>query len=246
LLLIALVGSLVLAQSAVTAQEFDVASVKANKSGLFQSSIRRTGGQIVFDNVPLRECIYFAYGIGVDQDYALSGPAWLNVARYDIVAKAPPDTPREQVQSMLRKLLAESFKLRLHRKSSERRVYALVVAHGGHRLKRTSDAEGSFNFRSGHIVSRGFSMSEFANRLSGPVFKLGVPVQDSTGLTGTFDFTLDWAPDDQPAGDAVYKDAAGASLFTAIQEQLGLKLESRKSLVEVWVVDRVEKLPLQN
>jgi uncharacterized protein (TIGR03435 family) len=225
----------------VVAQEFDVASVRTNQSGLNQSSISRSGGRIIFNNVPLRECIEFAYGIGVDQDYALSGPAWLNSERFDIVAKASPDTPREQILSMLRALLGERFRLELHRESKMLRVYALVAAHGGPRLKRASGVEGSFTFRSGHIFGQALSLSEFANRLSGPAFKLGVPVVNSTGLAGTFDFTLDWSPDDIPVDDAT-----GPSIFTAIQEQLGLKLEPSKSPVEVWVVDHAEKVPVEN
>jgi uncharacterized protein (TIGR03435 family) len=230
-----------LAESGMVAQEFDVASVKANKSGLNQSSISRPGGQIIFENVPLRECIGFAYGIGADQDYALSGPAWLNSEKYDIVAKVPPNIPREQVLLMLRTLLGERFRLELHHESKELRGYALVAARGGPKLKRSSGAEGNFTFRSGHIVGNALSMSEFANRLSGPVFKLGTPVVNSTGLTGTFDFALDWEPDDTP-GDHT----AGPSLFMAIQEQLGLKLEPSKSRVEVLVVDHAERVPIEN
>lgn len=229
------------AQSGIFAQEFDVASVKANKSGLYQSSISRPGGQVVFENVPLRECIGFAYGIGVDQEYALSGPAWLNSDRYDIVAKVAPNTPRDQVLVILRTLLRERFKLEIHRESRELRVYALTAARGGPRLKKASGSEGNFTFRSGHIIGSALSMSELANRLSGPVFKLGRPVVNSTGLPGTFDFTLDWTPDDTSVDGA-----AGPSLFTAIQEQLGLKLEPSKSLVEVLVVDHVERVPIEN
>jgi uncharacterized protein (TIGR03435 family) len=239
--LCAFLGCIMLAPSGVVAQQFDAASVKANKSGRNESSIGRAGGQVVFENVPLRECIGFAYGI-VDQDYAISGPAWLNSERYDIVAKAPADTPRERVLLMLQALLAERFKLELHRESKELRVYALVVAKGGPRLQPASGVEGSFNFRSGHILGRALSMSELANRLAGPVFKLGIPVVDSTGLTGTFDFTLDWAPDDAP----VENTAVRPSLFTAIQEQLGLKLEPSKSAVSVWVVDHAERTPVKN
>jgi uncharacterized protein (TIGR03435 family) len=80
-----------------------------------------------------------------------------------------------------------------------------------------------------------------ANRLSGPVFQLGAPVVNSTGLAGTFDFTLDWTPDDSPVDGAT-----GPSIFTAIQKQLGLKLEPRKIPVEVWVVDHAERAPVDN
>jgi uncharacterized protein (TIGR03435 family) len=177
----------------------------------------------------------------VDQDYALSGPAWLNFEKYDIIAKVPPDTPREQVTLMLRALLAERFMLTLHREYKDLRVYALVVARGGPKVKPTTAAEGSFTFRSGHIVCKALSMSEFANRLSGPVFKLGVPVVNLTGLTGIFDFALDWAPDDIRVDDP-----ASPSLYTAFQEQLGLKLEASKAPVEVLIVDHVERVPIEN
>lgn len=84
-------------------------------------------------------------------------------------------------------------------------------------------------------------MSEFANRLSGPTFKLGVPVVNSTGLSGTFDFTLAWTSDNLRS-----ENSNDPSIFTAVQEQLGLKLEQSRSQVDVWVVDHVERIPVQN
>jgi uncharacterized protein (TIGR03435 family) len=84
-------------------------------------------------------------------------------------------------------------------------------------------------------------MAEFADRLSGPVFQLGLPVIDSTGLPGTYDFTLDWAP-----GDATVEALAKPSLFTAIEEQLGLKLRPAKSQIDIWVVDHAERVALEN
>lgn len=112
----------------VVAQDFEVASIKVNKSGRYQSSIGRVGGRIIFENVPLRECIAYAYGIGVDQDYAITGPEWFKAARYDIVATVPVDIPKDQVLLMIRALLGERFKLRIHHERKELRVCALIVA----------------------------------------------------------------------------------------------------------------------
>lgn len=223
------------------AQEFDVASVKINRSGRQQSSLMRSGGQIVLENVSLRECIAFAYGVGEGQDYALTGPAWLAAERFDISAKVSPDIPRDQMLLMIRALLAERFGLKLHRESREMTVYSMVVTRGGPKLKPVSATGNSFSHGPGHVSGRALSMSDLADRLSGPVFKLGLPVLNSTGLSGTFDFTLDWTPD-----DARVDDASKPSIFTAIQEQLGLKLERSKGMVQVWVVDHAERVPVGN
>jgi uncharacterized protein (TIGR03435 family) len=222
------------------AQEFEVASIKVNKSGLFASSSERSGGQLTLRNAPLRECIELAYGI-LDKHYALSGPAWLDFDRYDIVAKAPDTTTREQLLLMLRTLLADRFKLKLHRERRQFRVYALVVAPSGSKMKIASGARSNFTFGTGHVVASELSMAELADRLGGPVFQLGVPVIDSTGLTGTFDFTLDWS-----SGDAAVETIAKPSLFTAIEEQLGLRLRPRKSTIDVWLVDHAERVPVEN
>lgn len=226
---------------AANSQTFEVASVKLNKSGRNPGSTSRSGGQLVFENTSLRECIAIAYGISADRDYAISGPAWISSERYDIVAKVPAETPRPQVLRMLQALLAERFQLRLHRESKELRVYLLTVGRGGAKLKAVPGPEDSFTFRPGHISVQAQSMDELANKLSRPMFGLGAPVMNSTGLEGVFDFTLDWTPDN------VQPDATpGPSIFTALQEQLGLKLETSRSKVEVLAIDHVERIPTEN
>ena len=220
----------------IAAQTFDVASVKPNKSGRMQSSTSRAGDRIVFDNVTLREWIEFAYDIA-DRHYALSGPPWLDTERFDVVAKVSPDTPRSQVLLMLRTLLAERFHLQTHRETHEFSVYSLTTLRTGPTLQRSPTTGANFTFGSGHITAQALSMDEFAARLSGPVFKLGRPVLNATALPGLFDFTLTWTPDDAPAD---------TSLFTAIQEQLGLKLERSKSPLEILIVDHAERTPLEN
>ncbi|HWF09288.1 MAG TPA: TIGR03435 family protein [Bryobacteraceae bacterium] len=224
----------------IVAQEFDVASVKINKSGVFASSLERSGGQLTLRNASLRECIELAYGV-LDKYYALSGPSWLDADRYDIVAKASTPTPREQLLLMLRRLLADRFDLKIHREKRSVRVYTLVVARGGPKITTASGVESNFTFGAGHITASEMSMAEFADRLAGPVFQLGIPVIDSTGLRGTFDFSLDWSP-----GDAAAEAIARPSLFTAIEEQLGLKLRPGKRTIDIWVVDHVERVAVEN
>jgi uncharacterized protein (TIGR03435 family) len=232
---------LLLAATTVAAQTFEVASVKPDKSGRNGSSTGRSGGQLVFENASLRECIAIAYGIAAGREYALIGPAWIGSERYDIVAKVPAETPREQVLRMLQALLADRFQLRLHRERRDMRVFAIAVARTGAKLKAASASDGGIAWGPGHIAARAQSMTELADILSRPYFSVGAPVIDSTGLGGVFDFTLDWTP------ESLQPDAApGPSLFVAIEEQLGLKLEPSKSAVEVLVIDRVERVPTEN
>jgi uncharacterized protein (TIGR03435 family) len=193
---------------------------------------------MVIENESLRECIALAYGISPDRDYALTGPPWIGTERYDIVAKVPPETPRPQVLRMLGALLAERFQLRLHRENKNLRVYLLTVARNGAKLKAVPGPEDSFTFGPGHISVKAESMDELANKLSRPIFGLGTPVMNSTGLAGLFDFTLDWASDNVSSD--------GPSIFSALQEQLGLKLVASRSTVEVLVIDRVERIPAEN
>jgi uncharacterized protein (TIGR03435 family) len=222
------------------AQEFDVASVKVNKSGIFASSLERSGGQLTLRNASLRECIELGYGI-LDKHYALSGPAWLDSDRYDIIAKTADTTPRAQLLLMLRSLLADRFNLKVHRERRPFRVYALVVARGGPKMKAASGVRSNFTFGTGHVAASELSMAEFADRMGGPVFRLGIPVIDSTGIPGTFDFTLDWSSD-----DAGIEANGKPSLFTAIEEQLGLKLRPAKTVIDVWIVDHAERVPVEN
>ena len=183
-----------------SAQTFEAASVKVNRSGRNPGSTGRSGGQLIFENTSLRESIAIAYGTGADRDYAISGPAWIGSERYDIVAKVPAETPRAQVMVMLQALLAERFHLRVHRESKEMRVYRLTVARSGAKLKSVAAGEGGFTFRTGHISCRAESMDDFAGMLSRPVFGLEVPVIDATGLAGAYDFTLDCTPDSMQSG----------------------------------------------
>jgi len=221
---------------------FDAATVKRNTSGHNGSSINRSGGRLNIENASLRDCIAFAYGIPTGRDYLLSGPGWLETENFNITATFNEGTPREQVRLMLRTLLAERFHLAMHTDEKAIRAYALLALPQRKPLKPGDPADdGAFIFGNGRITGRALSLATLADRLSGARFELDRPVIDLTGIAGTFDFTLEWAPESDPPGDTTK-----ASLFTALQEQLGLKLEARNVAISVFVVDRVDKDPGEN
>jgi uncharacterized protein (TIGR03435 family) len=218
---------------------FEVASVKPDRAGTNESSISRDGGRIAMDNVSLRECIMFAYGIPTGREYELTGPAWMDTEKFEIDATFPEETSGQLLREMTQSLLAERFSLKAHRANRRVKAYELVTVKGGPRLTPTlSGDDGAFTYREGRVIVRAFSMPAFAARLSGPMFKLDRPVLDKTRLQGSFDFTLEWAPDGRAE--------PGASLFTALQEQLGLKLEARQAEVRILVVVRVDRTPSGN
>ncbi len=143
---------------------------------------------------------------------------------------------------MLQALLAERFKLTLHRETKELPMYVLVVAKNGPKFKTTESETGISSNSSRthwHVTAKG-TMRRFAEFLSE---EAGRPVVDQTGLSGSYELTLDWTPDDAPAAN---DSAAGPSLFTALQEQLGLKLDATKGPVEILVIDRANRTPTEN
>jgi bla regulator protein blaR1 len=228
---------------------FEVASVKPNKSGDNSISMRRQpGGRVTVTNAPLRMLITFAYDL---REHQLSGgPGWLNSDRYDIVAKAEsPNPTEEEMKLMFQTLLADRFQLKAHRETKELPVYALSVGKNGPKLSK-ADAAGKgpqmMSTGRGQLKAKKTSIEQFAKLLGN---QLGRTVLDKTGLPGDFDFDLTWTPDvTQPLGPKEGgvdgpppADPAGPSIFTAIQEQLGLKLESQKGPVEILVIDSVER-----
>jgi uncharacterized protein (TIGR03435 family) len=228
------------------AQSFEVASVKVPKvvSGepynIDLGTIQHT--TVTLTNVSLADCIKFAYGLS--SDFQLSGPEWITSKefRYDIVAKTAPGTTRDQAFQMMRALLAERFKLALHRDQRVLSYYALVVAKGGPKLHEATDAPASVptgvqgQLR---IIGNRMPMSLVVTVLSRYMHAF---VVDQTGLAGDFEVKLVWTPDDRPIPD----DERGPTVFTAVEEQLGLKLVSRKGPMEVLIVDRAEKIPTEN
>ena len=229
---------------------FEVASVKVSQStgGPLNGRggrINASRGQIVMEDVTLWKCLAFAYEISEDRDYAITGPNWLKTDRYNIVAKVPPHSGWGEVKEMMQNLLASRFKLALHREAKEVQVYALVEAKGGSKLHEVPFGRGGFNIGNGAIKAQSVALGMLSDRLSQLVDR---PVQDQTGLKGVYDITLQWTPD-EPApspGAAPTATSVGPSLFAALQEQLGLRLDPRRGTVDVLVVDHADKVPVEN
>jgi uncharacterized protein (TIGR03435 family) len=222
---------------------FEAASVKPNISGDRGSSSHGTKGQTVFTNFSLQHLIMQAYNV---KDFQLTGPEWMANVRFDITAKYPGDTTNEQRSLMLQTLLLDRFHLAIHRESKDMPAYALTVAKNGPKLEEGKPGGASTTTNSGRFEDKGVSMANFADQLSRQVEH---PVTDKTGLTGVYNLKMQWTPDDQPAakGDsAPAEPALGPSIFVALQEQLGLKLQTQKLPVEIIVVDHVDRAPVEN
>jgi uncharacterized protein (TIGR03435 family) len=173
--------------------------------------------------------------------------------RYDIVARATPDKTPGEYLLRLQTLLADRFKVRLHREMSERPVFALVVDKNGPRMKKEGAAPdaGINSDSAGSVTFKAVSMAKLVNFLERPKVALDRPVVDQTGLTGTYSFALNWTPETVRNDPAATTDAKAAteefpSIFQALQTQLGLKLEARKMPVEILVIDSAERAPTEN
>jgi uncharacterized protein (TIGR03435 family) len=234
-------------------QGFEVASVKS-------SGPERRGTIINYPNgaafnalgVTAQNCLTLAYNVPTFQ--LAGGPGWMGNERFDIVAKMPAGAVKKPgdpdrltpIRLALQALLADRFQLVVHRETRTIPAYVLVAAKGGFKLKETADdGHGMFSSNRGKVTARQTSIDTLARLLSGI---LSSPVQNTTGIKGIFDLTLEWSPDEVQSpvkpgaeSDASAEPAVGPSIFTALQEQLGLKLEAQKTPVEMIVIDRIEK-----
>jgi bla regulator protein BlaR1 len=260
---------LVLAQSPASAEPtFEVTSVKPDLTGAPARYVRQTPGRVSISNLTLKDLLMFAYQV---KDFQiLGGPGWIDSAQYDIEGKAGGSPSQAQIKPMMQALLRDRFKLALHHDTKELPIYELKVAKGG--LKLQPLKEGScIAFDPNHSLPAGQKPSDFCGSLSNGRGRLdatsttmvdlsrdlsvmiGRTVVDKTGVTGAFALHLTFVPDETmpqfpvPTGDPVNPTPPddGPSVFAAVQEQLGLKLESGKGPVEVLVIDHVEK-PTEN
>jgi len=222
---------------------FEVASVKVNRSQ--GGRIRRDPGRLDITGMTLRAMVRYAYDV---RDIQVSGgPAWLDSDYWDIAATAGREVTDDERKKMLQALLTERFKMTIHRETKELPVYALVVAKNGSKLKPNTEGKQErimLNAKAGLFTMMGddVTVPKIAEVLFGQVKRI---VIDRTGIEGSFDFKLEWVPDatNMPSINGAKMEASteGPSIFTAVQEQLGLKLESTKGLVEILVIERAEK-----
>lgn len=232
---------------------FEVTSVKPNNSGDTSSSTGGRGGSFTARNVTLHRLIVYAYRLREFQ--ITGGPGWLTVDRFDIQARAQENAKADN-PAMTRALLKDRFRLAAHTETRQEQIYALVVARAAGRLgpamkpstrecqpaqPGTPSACGTnvtTNDTGGRLTATGQSVASLATVLGS--FGLSRMVIDRTGLTGNFDFELRWTPDNlrsavaNPTGDS-------PSIFAALQEQLGLRLESQRGPVEFLIVDSAER-----
>jgi len=213
-------------------KEFEVASVKPQAPGDTRGSIGPSPGAFIANGIPLKILIEIAYRVKEFQ--VLGGPDWIATDHYDISARAPagfiPIGP--QMQPMLQALLADRFSLKLHRETRELPAFALVVGKGGPKLTASAFADSRISVGHGIFTGQKIDMAGLADALA---MESDRTIVDRTGLGGEYDVTLKWTP------DAADSDPAAVPLFTAIQEQLGLKLEATKAPVEILVIDSAQK-----
>jgi uncharacterized protein (TIGR03435 family) len=233
---------------------FEVATIKPTKPDEQRKAFLVKGRRFQIINIPLSEMISFSYGVHSKQ--IIGAPNWSSTDKFDIDAQpdgegAPSD---KQWKSMLQKLLVERFKLTFHREKKELSAYVLSVGKMGPKLTNSqgdpNGLPGLFFQELGDLHGTNTSMADLAGFMQEAV--LDRPVLDQTGLNGRFDFTLKWTPDDSqfdgmgakipPSTDRA---SAPPGLYTAIQEQLGLKLDATKAPAEVFVIDHVER-PSEN
>ena len=252
---------------------FDVVSIKPNKSdgGMIRVMYKPDGYSAT--NISLKMLIMGAYGLKEDQLSGL--PSWADSARYDIDAKvAGPDVAElqklknDQRRILLLPLLADRFKLTVHDETKILPIYELVLAKNGSKLKEATPGDtyangvkgpdgvgraGLMTMRPGQLTAQAVPMTSLVNMLSQQLHRT---VVDKTGLTGKYDISLQWTQDD--GSNPMFKgtdgsqqraepppDASGPSIFTAVQEQLGLRLQSSKGPVQVVVIDHIE-MPSEN
>lgn len=280
-----LVSSVLLAQTAART-EFEVASIKPSAPVVDRVNIgvHVDGAQVRCTYLSIRDYIRMAYNV---KDHQIAGPDWMASQRFDIAAKVP-EGGREKIREMLQALLTDRFHMKFHHDTKEFPVYALVVGKGGPKMKESPlDPEGEnpqggsgavnvtasggrggvavnlgrgsfFNFADNKLEGRKLTMKTFADTLARFTDR---PVIDMTGLTPSYDFTLDFTPEDYramqirsaiaagvvlpPEAIKLLEGNSGDSLFSSIAA-LGLKLDTRKAPLEVMVIDEVLKAPTEN
>jgi len=238
---------------------FDVASVKpaAPTTGHFQyhMTMRADAGRAEFLNASFVDLIHTAYRVS---SYQVAGPEWLATEKFDVVAKLPEGASKDQVPEMLQTLLAARFKLSVHHSTKERPGYVLVVGKSGPKVKespagadgsgwsRTMGPEGAM-----HMETRKLTMTDLAQLIGS---FMDYPVQDMTELKGYYDVPLDFSAEDlktgaKSAGVALAPDTPaepGGSSIAGSLQRVGLRLEPRKLVLDLIVVEHVERTPTQN
>jgi uncharacterized protein (TIGR03435 family) len=251
---------------AITLLTYDVVAIKPHKSsdGSWSTNIQANGYSAT--NVGLKLLIQHAYNLQTED--IISGlPGWANSASFDIQAKMDEDAmaalnklpqkeQRAQRSEMMQELLADRFQLKVHHETKDLPIYSLAIAKGGFKLKEADAndtsangpkgpdgaSRGGMSWGNGRLTAQAVPLSSLVSFLSQTLYR---QVMDNTGLSGNYDITLRWSSDEVASAQQDPTANAAPSLFTALQEQLGLKLESTKGPVDTIVVDHVAQ-PSEN
>jgi len=225
------------------AQSFTAASIRPSAQSVNNEHDGKTDitpGLLTMRDVLVTTCIEWAYGV---QQSQITGPEWIGAedAHFDIQARADEGATLDEMKAMMKALLKERFGLEFHREPKEITAYAMTIAKSGPKMKEAAPDEKMERQNSaiGTMV-KAMTMAEWGDFIAGP---LRMPVVDQTGLTGRYDFQLDFTPY-LPGGEHVMKvdfDNTNGIILAAMQDQMGIKLESRKLPVQMFVVDKVQK-----
>jgi uncharacterized protein (TIGR03435 family) len=241
--------------------QFDAASVKRNSECTYDRSI--SPASVSLKGLPLNFILAAAYKVGIDQ---ISGPSWMDTECFDVFAKPPQGATNDQLPMMLQALLAERFKLVAHKGARPNTSYALVIDKNGPKFKEAPENSTfmgrnprnaiAIGRRGGGALKGIMTMELLAKSLSSRGYG---PVIDETGLKGEYEIQLSWVPDPAVEPRPPLSAAAepgqqrenaastpGADLFTALRETLGLRLEARKTQLEIIVIDHIERIPTEN
>jgi len=231
-------------QAPAPRQEFEAAVIKLNTSGQTDASFKILPSGL-FSATNIRMIDIFQFAFKVRNETTLGAPGWFNSDRFDITGRAQPNSKEDTFREMLGTLLMQELKLKVHLQPTEMNAYALVVGKGGPKLQNAAGTgeptcnpvgEQGAQFGGAHRACTNLKMSDLAEALPdlAPAY-VNKTVVDQTGLTGSYDFRLDWA------GRAIIDTVGGLTMFGAV-EKLGLKLEEKKLTLPVVVIDHVEKL----
>jgi uncharacterized protein (TIGR03435 family) len=264
-LLATAIFSLCIGAHAQTALSYDVVSIKPNNSGSGSTRVSVTAEVFAGTNVSLKTLIAYAYGFD-SEDLIYGLPAWASSLHFDVQGKVDATTlaqinslPKDEAfaarRAMMQETLADRFRLKVHHETREQQIYLLVLAKGGSKMKEADPHDKYLNGTKGRdgtprgnsldvtnreLTAQGIPTRQLAAELSR---RLHRSVSDSTGLTGNYDFSFQYPKDLTGGLDAA--DNAGPSIFTILQEQLGLKLEASKGPVDTIVIDHIE-MPSEN
>jgi len=223
--------------------KFEVATIKPSDPADTSTGFHTSGRRVSIENQPLRSMFSFAYGIHKDQ--IAGAPTWFETDKYDIdgVPDVEGEPSLKQYQEMVRAILADRFHVKFRTETRQLNIYSITIAKGGPKIKKTASAPNSqpdqtTNSKDSQLIMRitNNTMDEFA---LGMQFFMNRPIVNQTGLDGRYDFTLTWTPDSSQTTDGA------PGIFTAAQEQLGLKIEATKGPAQVYIIDHIER-PSEN